>query len=51
MQICLSSLELVKGDVSTLIHQMELTYVRYPVYKQHGCKSKLSPKQNQFLRL
>ena len=24
MQISLSSLELVKGDVSTLIHQMEL---------------------------
>ena len=29
MQIWLSSLELVKGDVSTLIHQMELTYVSY----------------------
>ena len=31
MQIWLSSLELVKGDVSTLIHQMELTYVSYIV--------------------
>ena len=29
MQIRLSSLELVNGDVSTLIHQMELTYISY----------------------
>ena len=34
-----SSLELVKGDVSTLIHQMELTYVSY---EQRGRRGKLA---------
>ena len=31
MQIWLSSLELIKGDMSTLIHQMKLIYVSYIV--------------------
>ena len=41
MKICLSSLKPVKGDMSTLIHQMELTYVSF-IFKQCTNLSTLS---------
>ena len=40
MQFSLSSLQLIKGDVSTLIHQMELTFPgMFDMFSAHGARN------------